>query len=84
MKLATQHKIPFIATGGRHGYTTTYRKLHNGLAIDLSLLGSFSLNNRTGRFTVGPALRMHEIFHPLFNAGFDVRKCQLPGRLSLR
>ncbi|KAI0200233.1 hypothetical protein F4808DRAFT_461098 [Astrocystis sublimbata] len=40
VKLATSHNIPFLATGGRHGYTTTLATLTNGLAIDLKTVTS--------------------------------------------
>ncbi|KUI74338.1 hypothetical protein VM1G_09891 [Cytospora mali] len=42
VKLATTHNISILATGRRHGYTTTLEKLQNGLAIDLSKLNSNS------------------------------------------
>ncbi|KAI1660864.1 FAD-binding domain-containing protein [Daldinia decipiens] len=73
VKLATTHKIPFLATGGRHGYTTTLGRLHNGLAIDLSHFNSLNLNTTAQTLTVGPGVRVGDIFDPLYNAGFEIQ-----------
>jgi FAD/FMN-containing dehydrogenase len=77
VKFVTSRNIPFLATGGRHGYTTTVGALHDGLAIDLSHFNSLKVNNATGIITVGPGVRVGQIIDPLFNAGFDIRKLQL-------
>ncbi|KLU89215.1 hypothetical protein MAPG_08189 [Magnaporthiopsis poae ATCC 64411] len=72
VKLATKFKIPFLATGGRHGYVTTLGRLQNGLAIDLSLLNKFSIDRKAATLTVGPGVRFSQIFGPLYEAGFQV------------
>lgn len=74
VKIASRHSVPFLATGGRHGYTTTIGRLDQGLAIDLSNLNSLDLDAKRGLLTAGPGLRVGEIFDPLFNAGWDIRK----------
>ncbi|KAJ2980602.1 hypothetical protein NUW58_g6900 [Xylaria curta] len=53
VQLATSHNISFLATSGRHGYTTTLAALHGGLAVDLSKLDSVIVNARTGNVVVG-------------------------------
>ncbi|KAH9427862.1 oxidation resistance protein 1 [Pyricularia oryzae] len=72
VKLAAKFKIPFLATGGRHGYGTTLGKLKNGLSIDLSLLNQFSIDSKAATITVGPGVRFRDIFTPLYEAGFQV------------
>lgn len=79
MKFATRNNISFIATGGRHGYTTTYKNLQDGLAIDLSRLDTLEVNATTGTLTVGPGVTIGEVIDPLFNAGFDIRRFRLSG-----
>ncbi|KAI1456525.1 FAD-binding domain-containing protein [Annulohypoxylon moriforme] len=78
IKLATSHKIPFLATGGRHGYTTTYARLHDGLAIDLSQFNSIKLDKAAETITVGPGVTVGQIFDPLYNAGFDLQTGSSP------
>ncbi|EWG48753.1 hypothetical protein FVEG_08427 [Fusarium verticillioides 7600] len=78
IKLATMHNIPFLATGARHGYTTTLRDLHDGLAIDLSHFKEFELDAAAKTLTVGPGVTVGEIFDPLFNAGFDIQTGSAP------
>ncbi|OTB10571.1 hypothetical protein K445DRAFT_69978 [Daldinia sp. EC12] len=73
VKLAKSLKIPFLATGGRHGYTTTLGDLHDGLAIDLSHFKSIHVDKSAQTVTVGPGVRVGEIFDPLYNAGFDIQ-----------
>ncbi|KAK6957468.1 hypothetical protein Daesc_000254 [Daldinia eschscholtzii] len=72
VKIAKSLKIPFLATGGRHGYTTTLGDLHDGLAIDLSHFKSIHVDKSAQTVTVGPGVRVGEIFDPLYNAGFDI------------
>lgn len=79
VKFATTNNISFLATGGRHGYTTTYKNLHNGLAIDLSRLDTLEVNKTAGTLTVGPGVTLGEVIDPLFQAGFDIREFRLSG-----
>ncbi|RBR19352.1 hypothetical protein FVER53590_08427 [Fusarium verticillioides] len=72
------HNIPFLATGARHGYTTTLGDLHDGLAIDLSHFKEFELDAAAKTLTVGPGVTVGEIFDPLFNAGFDIQTGSAP------
>ncbi|KAF5656998.1 hypothetical protein FCIRC_13432 [Fusarium circinatum] len=72
------HNIPFLATGARHGYTTTLGELRNGLAIDLSHFKEFELDADAKTLTVGPGVTVGEIFDPLFRAGFDIQTGSAP------
>ncbi|KAI1212144.1 FAD-binding domain-containing protein [Annulohypoxylon truncatum] len=78
VKLATSRKIPFLATGGRHGYSTTFGELHDGLAIDLSHFDSIKLDKSAETITVGPGVTVGQIFDPLYNAGFDLQTGSAP------
>ncbi|TIC99758.1 FAD-linked oxidoreductase afoF [Colletotrichum higginsianum] len=70
VNLAASNNIPFLATGGRHGYTTTVGDLDNGLAIDLSLLNDIKINKGQKTLTVGPGVRVNEILDLVHKAGF--------------
>ncbi|KAG8168419.1 hypothetical protein KVR01_001168 [Diaporthe batatas] len=72
IKLATEHGISFLATAGRHGYSTVHSKLQNGLAIDLRKLNSIQLDKETETVTVGGGVTTGEMLDPLFEAGFDI------------
>ncbi|KAL9032533.1 MAG: hypothetical protein Q9180_006446, partial [Flavoplaca navasiana] len=63
------HRIPFLATGGRHGYTTTLRDLQGGLAIDLSQLKSYSIDRAAGTLTIGGATTLGDFQDALYEAG---------------
>ncbi|KAL2275178.1 hypothetical protein FJTKL_02407 [Diaporthe vaccinii] len=72
VKLATKHNIHFLATCGRHGYSTAHGKLQNGLAIDLRRLNSIELNTTAQTGTVGGGVTTGEVLDPLFEAGFEL------------
>lgn len=74
IKLATKHNIPFLATGGRHGYSTAHGKLQNGLAVDLRRLNHIELDAAAETITVGGGVTTGEVLDPLFEAGFDLRE----------
>lgn len=85
MKLAVQHNIPFLATGRRHGYTTTLGELQEGLAIDLSQLNSFEADTEANTITVGGASGAGEFQDELYAAGLLVPhgSCACPGYVGL-
>lgn len=73
VQVATTHDIPFLATGGRHGYTATFGKLRNGLATNLSQLNSIHIDVSASTVTVGGGVRFGDIIDPLYEAGFELR-----------
>ncbi|RWA08729.1 hypothetical protein EKO27_g6368 [Xylaria grammica] len=83
VKLATRFNIPFLATGGRHSYTTTLGKLHDGLAIDLSQLDTVEIDKVAETVTVGPGVIINDILDPLFDAGFIIRTAFCPGVIGV-
>ncbi|KAK7909000.1 FAD-binding domain-containing protein [Apiospora marii] len=72
VKMATKFKIPFLATGGRHGHTTTLANLKNGLAIDLSQLKDVKVDKKAGTLTIGPGVLFADIFDPVYEAGYQI------------
>lgn len=72
--MAKSAKIPFLATGGRHGYTTTLGKLHNGLSIDLSHMKTLNINSAAQTLTVGPGIKIGDVIGPILKAGFEMRE----------
>lgn len=84
VKLAVQHKIPFLATGGRHGGGTGYGELQAGLAIDLSHFKSFEVNVDT-TVTIGGAATPGEFHNDLYAAGLMLPSgsCSCPGYAGL-
>ncbi|KAF4627992.1 hypothetical protein G7Y89_g10162 [Cudoniella acicularis] len=85
VKLATRHSIPFLATGGRHGYTTTLEALRDGLAIDLSQFNTVSIDKSAAAMTIGGAVRFRDIYDPVFEAGFEIQTgtCSCPGMVGV-
>ncbi|KAH7383958.1 hypothetical protein BKA66DRAFT_463175 [Pyrenochaeta sp. MPI-SDFR-AT-0127] len=85
VKYATGNNISFLATGGRHGYTTTYKNLQNGLAIDLSRLDTLEVNATSGTLTVGPGVTIGEVIQPLFDAGLTIQtgSCPCPSLIGV-
>uniref|UniRef100_A0A8H7TQJ7 FAD-binding PCMH-type domain-containing protein n=1 Tax=Bionectria ochroleuca TaxID=29856 RepID=A0A8H7TQJ7_BIOOC len=73
VKFATVHNIPFIATGGHHGYSTNLGKLVKGLAIDLSLLNLVEVFTGNSTLVVGGGTRWGQILDPVYEAGFEMR-----------
>ncbi|KAK8108235.1 uncharacterized protein PG998_010248 [Apiospora kogelbergensis] len=73
VKLARQQKVPLLATGGRHGISTTLAKMQGGVAIDLSKLNSISIDKKAATITVGPGVRFGDVYEPLYKAGFQIQ-----------
>jgi hypothetical protein len=81
VKLAVQNGISFLATGGRHGFTTTLGELQQGLAIDLSQLDSFSADINSSTVTLGGAARAGSFQDQLYAGGLMLPggSCACPG-----
>lgn len=66
------HNIPFMATSGKHGYSSRLERLQNGLQIDLSRLNQVQVNTASDTVTVGPGAQFKDILGPLYNAGREM------------
>lgn len=83
LKLCTANNVPFLATGGRHGYTTTLGELDNGLAIDLGTFDKIEIDSSNAKMTIGGGVRASQIYTPLYEAGFMIGKSRLARRTVL-
>lgn len=81
VKIAVQNKVPFLATGGRHGRTNTLGELQQGLAIDLSQLTAFSADTENSTVTLGGAAVIGQFQDRMFDAGLMLPggSCACPG-----
>lgn len=82
MKLATKFGVPFLATNGRHGYSTTLANMQGGIEIDLSQFNTVDINKEAATLTIGGGVRFRDIFDLVYEAGFQIRKyledCNVP------
>lgn len=78
IKLATAYKFPFLATGGGHGYGTTFGLLQNGLELDLGHFKTVEVDAEANTLTIGGSVTFAEIMDPLYNAGKQIRKSFIP------
>ncbi|OTB09812.1 hypothetical protein K445DRAFT_323594 [Daldinia sp. EC12] len=72
VKVARAANVPFLATGGRHGYGTSLGKLQDGLAIDLSKMKSIDIDKGAGTVTVGAGVQIGEAIRPVYEAGYEL------------
>ncbi|KAL3434772.1 hypothetical protein BDV09DRAFT_185530 [Aspergillus tetrazonus] len=68
VRISVEHDIPFLATGGAHGLTTTLGQF-SGITIELSQFNIVKLDKETGQITLGGGTRYSDIYEPIFNAG---------------
>ncbi|KAI4231750.1 MAG: hypothetical protein LQ349_005408 [Xanthoria aureola] len=73
VRFASAVSIPFLATGGGHGFATTLGRLHNGLEIDLSAFKQISIDKAAGTMTVGGSVLIGDVIEPLYNAGKEIQ-----------
>ncbi|KAI1752351.1 hypothetical protein F4782DRAFT_501516 [Xylaria castorea] len=85
VKIATSNGIPFLATGARHGYTTTLGNLNDGVSLDLSQFDTVDVNKTAGTLTVGGGVRISQIYDPVYEAGYELQvgTASCPGLVGL-
>ncbi|KAI1332613.1 FAD binding domain-containing protein [Xylariaceae sp. FL0255] len=69
---ASEYNIPFLATGGGHGYTNTTSALKGGIDIDLGAFKSIQINSSKNTMTVGGSVTFSDILDPLYAAGKEL------------
>ena len=74
VRFASRFNIPFLATGGGHGFATTFGALKNGLEIDLGLFTNVSVDAAASTMTIGGAVKNGDVIEPLYNAGKEIRR----------
>ena len=70
---ATNASIPFLSTGGGHGFAISLEKLRNGIQIDLSNFNRVSVDVKSNTLTVGGAVRVRDVLGPLGKAHKEIR-----------
>ena len=74
LRYATENKIPLLATGGGHGYSTTLSGLHNALDVDLSNFKRIEVDASTNTMVVGAGSTFQDMLDPLYAAGKMMRR----------
>ncbi|KAI1752889.1 FAD-binding domain-containing protein [Xylaria castorea] len=72
VKAANAATIPFLATGGRHNFGTTLRKLQHGLAIDLRFLNFVTVDTASSTTTIGGGANIQQVLDAVSEAGFMI------------
>ncbi|CAG7946347.1 unnamed protein product [Penicillium nalgiovense] len=73
VKYASKHDVPFLASGGGHGYSTSFGALQDGLKIDLGLFNGVTLDTNQNTMTIGGSAKFSQVVGPLFNAGKEIQ-----------
>lgn len=81
VRYAAENRVPFLATGGGHGYSTVLGRVRDVLNVDLSNFNSVSVDAKRNTMTVGCGTRFAQIYDPLYNAGKQIRNL-LPNSCS--
>lgn len=74
IQYATKKNVPFLATGGGHGYSTSLSGVKGALNIDLSKFRNVAVNASANTMTVGAATIFADMLDPLYAAGKQMRK----------
>ena len=70
---AYHNSIPFLGTGGGHGYSASLGSVQNGIKIDLGHFNNFSIDGNANTITIGGSVHFANITGPLYNAGKEWR-----------
>ncbi|KAF7932171.1 hypothetical protein EAE99_003411 [Botrytis elliptica] len=73
IKFASNHNIPFMATGGGHGYSTTLHSCKNGIDIDLGFFHDIKIHKEASTITIGGSVKFGELIQPLFDVGKEIQ-----------
>lgn len=80
VRISSENNIDFMATGGGHGYTTTYKAMKNGISIQMgpAFAQAPVIDTAANTMTIGGGTRFNQTFDPLFKAGKEIRKAFSP------
>ena len=70
---AANSSIPFLTTGGGHGFAITLGRLHSGIELDLSNFDHVSVDAKANTLTIGGAVRFRDVLDPLGQAHKELR-----------
>ncbi|KAK4244339.1 hypothetical protein C7999DRAFT_17393 [Corynascus novoguineensis] len=81
IRYASKNKVPFLATGGGHGYTWTLGELENAIQLDLGHFQTIDINTDANTMTIGGAVRIGNVTEQLHAVGkeFPVGMCPTVG-----
>ncbi|KAL3250621.1 hypothetical protein ABHI18_011094 [Aspergillus niger] len=81
VRYASFHGIPFLATGGGHGYSGSLGALENGIELDLGYFNSVTIDTANNMMTVGGAVTFSGVEETCYRAGkaFPVGACSCVG-----
>lgn len=71
---ASANRVPFMATGGGHGYSSTLSSAKDALDVDLSNFKGVIVDPGANTVTIGGATTYRQIYDPLYNAGKQIRE----------
>lgn len=74
IQFASKHNVPFMATGGGHGYSSTLHSCKNGIDIDLGFFHDIKIDKEASTITIGGSVKFGELIQPLFDVGKEIRK----------
>ncbi|KAF2761541.1 FAD-dependent oxidase [Pseudovirgaria hyperparasitica] len=73
LRTAVENDMPFLATGGGHGYTSSYADLQGGVQIDMSGFDSVDVDEQSGEVVVGAGAVFADLFGPVADAGREIQ-----------
>ncbi|KXG46525.1 FAD-binding, type 2 [Penicillium griseofulvum] len=78
VKYASENDVPFLASGGGHGYSTSFGALQNGLKIDLGFFNSITIDKKKNTMTIGGSVKFSDVMPPLYKAGKEIQTGSCP------
>ncbi|TVY87011.1 FAD-linked oxidoreductase, partial [Lachnellula willkommii] len=69
---ASKNNVPFLATGGGHGYSNTLSALQNGLSLDMGNFSTIEINSTANTMKIGGSVRGTSVIAALQNAGKEM------------
>ncbi|KAI9665342.1 MAG: hypothetical protein M1831_001779 [Alyxoria varia] len=72
VQIASKHNIPFLATGGGHGLSSTLARLRNGIEIDMNGFNGIEVDKASKTAVIGGGARYGDVIEPLYKAGLQI------------
>jgi FAD/FMN-containing dehydrogenase len=72
VKVAAQHNISYMATGGGHGLPISLGQLDDAISIDLSSFKTVKMNTKSKTVTVGGGALFSDVIPSVLNAGYEL------------
>ncbi|PHH89658.1 hypothetical protein CDD83_5576 [Cordyceps sp. RAO-2017] len=72
VRYASRNHVPFLATGGGHGYSSTLGRLRHGILLDLGHFDAVEVDAAANTMTVGGAARSVNVSSAVQAAGKEI------------